>query len=123
MKSGLTLYTANLHPLVNFYSQILPIEIREQDETFVALESGDFELVILQTETAKAMSLSTNPVRETVALKPVFFIAESFEDIRPKIENLGGGLQQPKNWLFNGWVACDGWDCDGNVFQLRSRPK
>ena len=59
------------------------------------------------------------PLRESVALKPVFFVKNNLPTLQALIEKFGGGLREPKDWTLNGYVVCDGWDSDGNIFQLR----
>lgn len=123
IKSGLVIYTARLEPLAKFYRCVFKLNKREGDQTFVALDSPFFELVLLITEAAKTNHTSspTKP-RESSAMKPVFFVNDFIQIIREKIIEHGGHCNpEEKEWIFDNLIVCDGWDIEDNIFQIRSK--
>ncbi len=45
---------------------------------------------------------------------------DDVEAVRPVVARLGGGLAAPDAaWSWRGQLHLDGWDPEGNVFQLR----
>ena len=80
-------------------------------------------MVLLQApeEFIEAVEIQQPPkARASTPIKPVFFVDREFSEYREKI-TLNGGCFNPeeKQWEFNGHTVCDGWDIEGNVFQLR----
>lgn len=121
MQTGLAIYANQLERLLEFYQTVVPFELMERDADYALLKHGDFELVLLETEVSKdfkSVEPSSSP-REQVALKPTFFVDSDLESLAKKIHALGGGLREPKDWTFGGRQVCDGWDSEGNIFQLR----
>lgn len=118
MKAGLVIYTASIHQLTGFYAQVFELEVIESDNSYALLTKGDFELVLLETETSR-QALDSHEARSNTAIKPVFFIDVPLEQLGDRIKALGGALHPPKNWSFGGRQVCDAQDCEGNIFQLR----
>ncbi|MGE9295670.1 MAG: hypothetical protein ACQKBV_05225 [Puniceicoccales bacterium] len=123
MPAGIVIYTGNILPLFDFYMNALSFSECDRDEGYALLQHGDCELVLMETEIARLAGASTQPPtpREAVAIKPVFFLDVTLESLRAGIIQFGGHLQEPKSWQFDGRTVCDGYDCDGNVFQLRTK--
>ncbi|WP_309386460.1 VOC family protein [Cerasicoccus frondis] len=122
MKSGLVIYSAQLDKLMRFYGEVFGLELKEHDRGYALLEDDDFELVILETETARSLGVNSEGIpspRDATAIKPAFFISTSLADISAQVKAYGGGLHAPKDWTFGGRWVCDAWDCEGNIFQLR----
>jgi len=119
MKTGLVIYAGDLNRLLRFYQTVFDFTVVEKETSFAQLNSGEFELVLLETESSKAIQESQVIPRESSALKPTFFIEEQLQSISEKIIAKGGQIKTPKDWKFNGRLVCDGWDCEGNIFQLR----
>jgi len=71
---------------------------------------------------ARTLALSDPPARRTdTPIKLVFFVG-SIEAAREQAGALGGALDAPDSqWQFQGGAVCDGYDPEGNVFQLRER--
>ncbi|NEQ46652.1 MAG: hypothetical protein F6K00_25135 [Leptolyngbya sp. SIOISBB] len=122
MKSGLVIYASDRQPLVNFYVHVFELVVRESEEDYTALISGDFELVVIQAPAAYMNSVTIeNPpqARESTPIKPVFFTTEPLADLRARIQSMGGQCNLPEQeWSFNDHVVCDGWDVEGNIFQM-----
>jgi predicted enzyme related to lactoylglutathione lyase len=124
VKSGLVIYVSNLKKMSSFYREVFGLRQREADEEYVAMMHEEFDLVLLRTATSKRAGREVDEVsspRQDTAVKPVFFIAEPIQRIRDKVVTLGGGFKPSnKEWEFDGARVCDGWDPEGNIFQVRS---
>ena len=125
MKSGLVIYVANLEIMSAFYREAFALTYRDGDHEYVALARNQFELVLLRTDIAISYGNAGSDKahhRADTAIKPVFFVDEPIADIRTKAAKLGGSLKPEENeWDFDGARVCDGWDPEGNIFQVRSR--
>ena len=102
-----------------FYRDALGFSVSTVDELFTSLISGEFELVLLETEMAKAASNERVGARASVPIKPVYFLECSLKLLTEKIASRGGHIRPPKNWLFGGRIICDCTDPEGNIFQVR----
>ena len=123
MKTGLVIYVTDIENMTNFYSNVFDLVVREKDNTFTALANNQFELVLLKNASAKTGEEKTESIkiRKDTPIKPVIFIDTSIDDIRKMVETNRGGFKSKKSeWVFNGHKVCDGWDSEGNIFQIRS---
>lgn len=121
--SGVVIYAKAYKKLADFYSAMLPLKVVEQDDEFVLMESDSIELVILQVPTSMIETITiSNPPdpRENIAIKPVFFI-DNIQSARKCAHDYGGVVNHSdKEWMFRGYRVCDGYDPEGNIFQLRA---
>lgn len=121
--SGLVVYAKDCKKLAEFYSTLLQLNVIESDAEFVLMELDGLELVIVQSPPTIAEKITiTNPPnrRENTAIKPVFFI-KNIQSIRELAQSHGGFVDHPqKEWEFRDSTVCDGYDPEGNVFQLRA---
>ncbi len=122
LKTGLVIFAAELDALVNFYRNVFDLDPINSDHSFAELGSKEFELVILTTETSrKYLSSEQATPRVSTAVKPVFFIEEPMHTFREKVITHFGHLNdEDSEWTFNDLNVCDGWDPEGNIFQIRS---
>ena len=128
MTAGFVLYVADLTPMKDFYCGCFDLAVREQDESYVALENGHFELILLMNEISRSFKNPANTTadstvqkRELTPIKPTFFSQEAMDIIRQKVLSHGGGFNAKESeWTFNQHHVCDGWDVEGNIFQVRS---
>ena len=123
MRTGLAIYSFDLDKLVSFYKDVFGFSLIETEPDFALLAHGEFELVILETDISRSLNnQSYYPTpRESTPIKPTFFIDDYLQNIAKKVIANGGGMREPKDWTFGGKLVCDGWDCEGNIFQLRAR--
>lgn len=88
----------------------------------VVLESAEFLLVVhaIPKEIADSISIASPPeLRTNVPIK-LFFPVASLAEARDKAASLGGALYpSDKEWGGRGFRACDGYDPEGNIVQLR----
>jgi predicted enzyme related to lactoylglutathione lyase len=120
------LFTISLRSLAHFYERVAGMRVFRTEDDHVGLETGSFRLTIHQIPErhAKGIAIATPPVvRESSALKlalPVKDIAQA----RETAAQLGGTVYSPdKEWSYDGSIICDGYDPDGNVFQLFTQTK
>jgi predicted enzyme related to lactoylglutathione lyase len=118
------LYTVHLRSIAHFYEQVVGMRVRRADGDHVVLEKNRFRFIIHQIPEKYAANIRIgNPpkVRESGAIKlslPVASIANS----RQVAAQLGGRVfDADREWDYEGSTVCDGWDPDGNVFQLFQR--
>jgi predicted enzyme related to lactoylglutathione lyase len=120
-QSGAVLYAKNPKILAEFYERVTGMPIRRTAADHIVLESGSFQLVVLQIpeHIAKSITIESPPVqREQTAIKLVFFV----DDLAHAREAAGGALNGPeREWKFDGATVCDGYDPEGNNFQLRCK--
>lgn len=117
-----TVYAKDARRLAAFYAEALRLARVEEGASFVVLASDAVELAVVQAPpaVADAIVVTEPPVlREETPIK-LSFLVQDIEGVRPTVVRLGGGLAAPEaGWSWRGHVHLDGWDPEGNVFQLR----
>ena len=105
-----------------FYAQVIGLAELYKEEGHVVLGEGSFQLVIhgIPEKIATSIKLTQPPrVREDAPIK-ICLPVESIELARTRAAALGGMIgAKGKQWQARGFIACDGFDPDGNVFQVR----
>ncbi len=124
IQSGLVIYAKDHRKVATFYETILGLTQRHCDDEYVKLEASGLQIVVLKLPVAQRdkVELKT-PLerRSNTAMKPVFFVKD-IETHRDKVIAKGGGLNPADRiWQFDQMNVCDGFDCEGNVFQLRAK--
>jgi predicted enzyme related to lactoylglutathione lyase len=118
---GSVLFTINLQRLAHFYEKIVGMNIVKSDSHHVVLEVGTFHLTVHQIpeQYAKNIVITVPPaVRESGAIK-LSFRVDSISRSRQMAPELGGHVYGPeREWDNEETTSCDGYDSDGNVFQL-----
>lgn len=121
-KAGVVLYAKDYLKLSEYYQVVLGMERMEQDDEHVRLELPNSELVILQApkHIADSIEITIPPTpRSTNPLKAVYYIAD-IAKARKLASTLNGMVNDSETeWLFREATVCDGYDCEGNIFQLR----
>ena len=118
---GAVLYAKDLRRLVDFYSAVANLQVETIEENFAVLGQQPSQLVIVQTpmRIAQSIAIETPPVRrEDVPVKLVFAVGDIIVVRNSAAER--GGAVNPVNreWAFESIKVCDGYDPEGNVFQL-----
>lgn len=115
------LFTIDVARLATFYEHVIGMERRVVHDDHVVLEQGVFRLTVhgIPARYAKGITIATPPaVRESSALK-LSFKVDSISAARGVAPRLGGCIYQPDRESHVGKKSlCDGWDPDGNVFQV-----
>jgi predicted enzyme related to lactoylglutathione lyase len=118
------LFTVNLDSLARFYEGVAKMKVLQTAKDHIRLESGSFRLTIHQIpgRYAKGITITTPPaVRENAALKLAFAVTD-IATARESAIQLGGMVySKDREWAIEGSTVCDGYDPDGNVFQLFTR--
>lgn len=120
--AGFVIYAKDVEVLAEFYRSVLTLEVVDRHSTFVLLQGGAVEIVVVQIpENIVATIELTKPptVRTGTAIKPMFTV-QSLIDVRSRVFGHGGTLQPPEAaWKFRGAIVLDGCDREGNVIQFR----
>ena len=115
------LFTINLKPIAQFYERVVGMHLRKSGDDHIVLEKNAFRLVVHQIPEpyAQAIVICAPPkVREASAIKLCFAVT-SISRSREIAGGLGGCVYPPdREWEYDGTTVCDGWDPDGNPFQL-----
>lgn len=121
-KPGAVVFAKDIRKVARFYEQLIPLSVTHTESSHIVLESDVMQLVIhgIPKKIADSIHVATPPaVREETPIK-LFFPVASLVDARIRAEQLGGQLgPSKKEWEARGFRACDGYDPEGNVFQLR----
>jgi len=121
-KPGAVVFVKNLERVAKFYEKLLSLSVVEAESGHVVLESEAIQLVLhaIPAHIAESISISEPPeVREETPIK-LFFPVVSIAQARASAPALGGQVGPvEQEWEFRGIRACDAYDPEGNVFQLR----
>lgn len=121
--AGTVLYAKDLASLSQFYATLLAWPVVERDIDFVLLQSAQVQLAIVAMPAAIAAQvvIATPPVRrEDTPIKPCFAVPD-LQAARECARQMGGAVYEPvREWVFQGYRVCDGYDPEGNIFQLRA---
>lgn len=119
-RAGAVIYARHLEPLTAFYRELLGARQLHADAEYAVLQSADIQIVVhaIPAHIADSVQISTPPeIREQTAIKLFFTVP----DITAANEVISrhGGIVQTQSWRGTGFVAFNGVDPEGNVFQLR----
>ncbi len=119
-RAGAVIYARYLVPLTAFYRDLLDARQVHADAEYAVLQSADIQIVVhaIPAHIADLVQISTPPeIREQTAIKLFFTVP----DITAANEVIArhGGIVQTQSWRGTGFVAFNGVDPEGNVFQLR----
>jgi len=121
-KPSAVVFCSDVATLSTFYQAVAAMVRLSGDATHTVLEVEGFQLVVhgLRGEPGVAADASGQvPVRQDSYVKVCLPVA-SLAAARTQAESLGGKLYPPdREWQARGFRACDGYDPEGNVFQLR----
>jgi predicted enzyme related to lactoylglutathione lyase len=119
---GAVLYAKDLPRLLDFYSAVASLQVETIAENFAVLGQQHSQLVIVQIpkRIAQSITIETPPVRrEDVPIKLVFAVVDIVAARNSAAERGGAVKPADREWAFEGSKVCDGYDPEGNVFQLR----
>jgi len=118
-RAGLSIYAKDKQRLASFYETILGMSRIHDSAEVTVLQSADIQFVIhrIPLNRASDIVIDTPPQRRDSALK-FFFTVLSIAAARLAARGLGGdvGLEQ---WQGPGFIVCDAFDPEGNVFHIR----
>lgn len=118
--TAIVLWVEDLDRASDFYSRLLNASVSEQSETFVAVASHHNEVLLHLVPEQYREGIAGEPtVREDSVMKPIFQV-ESISSARAAVASLSGKVQPTETQqLYQAATYCDGFDVEGNVFQLR----
>jgi predicted enzyme related to lactoylglutathione lyase len=115
------LFAKDHRVLASFYREVAGLRDAGGDADHVKLASDAFELVVhrIPERYAKHIVIATPPVvREMTAIK-LCFPCPDLAHAREIAARLGGSLYgTEREWRSDSAIVCDGYDPEGNVFQL-----
>jgi predicted enzyme related to lactoylglutathione lyase len=103
------------------YEQVFGLaRIDEVAGEFISLAIGEIELDIAQAPSAIAAEITISDQPRTQTSIKASFAVPDIELSRAALVAAGGNLEPAATaWTWAGATHLDGWDPDGNVFQLR----
>jgi predicted enzyme related to lactoylglutathione lyase len=120
-EAGAVLFTINLKSLATFYERVMGMTVLMTADDHIRLNAGSFRLTVhaIPERYATNITIKTPPViRETSAVKLAFRV-EDIAKARATAAQLGGAVYATdREWKYEDTTICDGYDPDGNVFQL-----
>ena len=121
---ALVIYAKDKDKVSDFYKRVLNLEIVESETGFILLQAGNLEIAIVRLPEflANEIVISSPPkLREDTPIKPLFTV-QSIEQARAEAIDAGGQLKTTDSvWHWRGALQLDGWDPEGNIFQLRQK--
>ncbi|MEY4762601.1 MAG: hypothetical protein RLZZ200_2457 [Pseudomonadota bacterium] len=119
-RSGVLVYAIDLKRLAQFYVDVLGMQRRVADAEHIVLSSADAQLILHALPPQfRAMAVAGSPAepRRAAAIKP-FHSVPSLAAAADAMRERGGELFA-EQYQGPGFLARNGCDCEGNVFQLR----
>jgi len=116
------LFAKDLSRVAKFYEELLDLSVVVAEPEKIVLESDEFLLVVhaVPREVAESISITSPPELRTDVPIKLFFPVASLAEARAKASSLGGALYPThKEWGARGFRACDGYDPEGNIVQVR----
>lgn len=121
-KPSAVVFAKSVSRLARFYQEVAEMVEAHNDKDHIVLDEEGFQVVIhgIPKKIAAKILLTEPPqVREDTPIKLCLPVA-SIEYARTKAAELGGWIgPKSKEWEARGFRACDGYDPEGNVFQVR----
>lgn len=119
---GAIVFAKDIQKLADFYANVFTLQIKHTGQEKLVLESEHFLLVIhrIPEHIAAKLHIPRPPLpRENMAIK-LFLPVRSIGDARLLANALGGCIQgESHEWSAANFTACDGYDPEGNIFQVR----
>jgi predicted enzyme related to lactoylglutathione lyase len=120
--AGALIYAKDLARLSSFYQQVLGMKLLHADHDHHVIESADMQLIIhaIPSQIAATIDIASPPEpREEQAIK-LFFTVPSLVQAAAVASGLGGALFGDA-YSGPGFSVSNGYDPEGNVFQVRAR--
>ncbi|MBP6186910.1 MAG: hypothetical protein KA421_04045 [Rhodoluna sp.] len=113
------LWAEEFQGAAKFYAALLSAEISDQSADFVRISSDQNQILLHSVPEDYREGVSVPPViREEAALKPVYQV-QSIAAAREAVAGMAGQvLSADREQSYAATRYCDGFDPDGNVFQL-----
>ena len=121
-KPSIVIFAKSVPTLAKFYQGVAQRAMVHQDNDHIVLDQEGFQLVVhgIPKAISAQIHIAEPPqVREDTPIKVCLPVA-GIEHARTTATELGGKVgPKSKEWEARGFRACDGYDPEGNVFQVR----
>lgn len=120
--AGAVVYALDIARVSSFYAGLtgLPAVVSEPEHVVLAEHGFELTIVLIRPEFAEGITIETPPVRRTETPVKLVFAVPSIEAARQAAKGLGGDVEGVEHeWSLHDYIACDGHDPEGNIFQLR----
>jgi predicted enzyme related to lactoylglutathione lyase len=121
-KPSVVIFAKSVPKLAHFYQEVAVMTVVHQDKDHIVLDQEGFQVVIhgIPKKIATEIHITEPPqIREETPIKLCLPVS-SIDHARTKATELGGKVgSKGKEWEARGFKACDGYDPEGNVFQVR----
>ena len=120
--AGAVVFAKDLQRVAKFYEELLGLAAAHAESDHAVLASTRYELVIhaIPKRIADSIEISVPPERRGETPIKLYFFVDSIAAARARAPALGSELNPPEaEWESRGFRACDAFDPEGNVLQLR----
>lgn len=119
-KPSVVLFVDHVRRMADFYRQVAGMTAVHADAEHIVLESWGMQLVLHALPGSGSREVPSPPTMRSDAYIKACFPVDDIAAARAVAARLGGFLYGPeREWEARGFRACDGWDPEGNVFQVR----
>ena len=122
MLLGLVVFARDLLAVSHFYQSVFALHKVRYGQDHMVLQNSYMELAVyLQKPLSSDLDeFASDRSRSGVALKPVFILSGPMAAINSQVLANGGCMYLHNVWDCAPYRVCDGEDCEGNVFQVRT---
>ena len=122
MLLGLVVFAQDLLMVSHFYQSVFALHKVRYGQDYMVLQNSYMELTVhLQKPLFSDLDgPAADGSRARVALKPVFILSGPMIAISNKVLANGGCMYLHNAWDCEPYRVCDGEDCEGNVFEVRT---
>lgn len=111
------LFVTDMNKMTDFYTNVIGLNVLDDSESgFIILGAGGCQIALHQIPPEYAGD-DFKP-REDSFIKIVFH-SDNVESDRTRLKHLG--VRMKKIFVWKDFVMCDGFDPEGNVFQISGR--
>lgn len=121
-KHGAVLFAKDLPRVAAFYRELVGMTQTVSENRLIVLESDTYQLVIhgIPKNIANRIEITTPPLRRADMPTKLVFPVTSLAAARTAAGALGGEVDAVSaQFSARGFIACDGFDPEGNVVQFR----
>jgi catechol 2,3-dioxygenase-like lactoylglutathione lyase family enzyme len=120
--TSIVLWVENLAAAKTFYQELLSAPVLDDSATFVRVASPANEVLLHLVPEQYREGIATPPdIRELASMKPIFSVT-SIAEARMAVADLAGEVYSADTeQVYAGSRYCDGFDTEGNVFQVAER--
>ena len=118
-KTSVVVFVADVRRVSTFYRAVASMDVLIEEEGYTIMEVEGLQLVVHALRGEPQVSLAAIRVREDSYVKLCLPVA-SIAAARSLAAANGGAIKSSEHeWEARGFRACDGYDPEGNVIQVR----